>query len=560
MEGGAARQQAAPEPGRACLPVQGFEALHQLLQTPIGINVKVEKGHAPAAGSSGSQEAWMLCFLNSSLHGVHDAATFLFGDTERAAQALPLLGSCALAPYSLPPDLLASKAPFSLTASTTSRRLLKHARHGSDAATAPQFSLGTGGSEACVAVLERLGISQTSLWDRPRLLVELHLPDLEKAVVLLVPCDRRLLLGSSSSGDGSMGAGGEHQGSVAEAQKHLGRLQEARLRQLKRKVEAARQENKVLKQAFHEEVDFQRASRKTEELRGRLAELAAHEAALDGQLCYGLPPGWPGAAAAAAPASGVTSGAGVATGGGGAGFAWEGEWRTGTEVVYTTTDIPAFQVFNVTHASRPVCLQLDTSGGRYVLKRALEESRNPQRRLAELHSDAEAAAISRAVTDAFTSKFGKRCGKVSYVAVSVAILEDPGSPGGKAAYIKEPWIAPRDKGTSGAWDKWTRNDGRIFPGKGNATMQALTHFSLHFLRPRLRCNALVLDAQGIQGQMGSRQVFTLTDAAIASQDGRYGRADLGATAIAAFFSAHTCSDVCRRLARCSAGGGAEGSG
>lgn len=175
-------------------------------------------------------------------------------------------------------------------------------------------------------------------------------------------------------------------------------------------------------------------------------------------------------------------------------------------------------------------------------------------------------------------------------------------------------------------------------GQADAFLQALAHFSLHFLRPRLRCNALVLDAQarrdrgicvaalvhlacprrcslhrmvrepsvgcgcgtprilrvpprgvlrrhdlcpqlgtqlpvrsscvphsllprrlqGIQAQAGSRQVYTLTDAAIASQGGRYGRADLGPTAIAAFFSAHTCSDVCRRLARCSAGG--EGSG
>lgn len=65
----------------------------------------------------------------------------------------------------------------------------------------------------------------------------------------------------------------------------------------------------------------------------------------------------------------------------------------------------------------PSPLHRDLNGGRFVLKRALEESRNPQRRLAELHSDAEAAAISSAVADAFTAKFGRRCGaRVSYVA------------------------------------------------------------------------------------------------------------------------------------------------
>lgn len=47
----------------------------------------------------------------------------------------------------------------------------------------------------------------------------------------------------------------------------------------------------------------------------------------------------------------------------------------------------------------------------------------------------------------------------------MAILDDPGSPGGKAAFLKEPWIAPREKGAS-AWRKWTRNDGHIFPGVG----------------------------------------------------------------------------------------------
>lgn len=66
------------------------------------------------------------------------------------------------------------------------------------------------------------------------------------------------------------------------------------------------------------------ASRKAEQLRGRLAELAAHEAALDGQLCYGLPPGWPGAARVGSAAGGAGAVA--------AGFEWEEQWRAGTEV------------------------------------------------------------------------------------------------------------------------------------------------------------------------------------------------------------------------------------
>lgn len=70
-------------------------------------------------------------------------------------------------------------------------------------------------------------------------------------------------------------------------------------------------------------------SRKAEQLRGRLAELAAHEAALDGQLCYGLPPGWPGAARVGSAAGGVGAAAADRSY---AVFELEGQWRAGTEV------------------------------------------------------------------------------------------------------------------------------------------------------------------------------------------------------------------------------------
>lgn len=153
----------------------------------------------PAADGSGS-EAWLLCFINASAHGMEKAATFLFGDSKRAAQALPLLGSIALFPYSLPASLLACNVPISVSCNTTSRRLLSQARHGLDAESAPQFLLGIGGSEACAAALDSVGISQRSLFDSPRLLVELHLPDLEKVVVMLLPHDRRALMGGSSRG------------------------------------------------------------------------------------------------------------------------------------------------------------------------------------------------------------------------------------------------------------------------------------------------------------------------------------------------------------------------
>lgn len=72
-----------------------------------------------AADVSSGEEAWLLCFCNSSLHPVFDATEFFFGDTERAAEVVGLLGSFALAPYSLPADLLATNAPLSMTATTT---------------------------------------------------------------------------------------------------------------------------------------------------------------------------------------------------------------------------------------------------------------------------------------------------------------------------------------------------------------------------------------------------------------------------------------------------------
>lgn len=72
---------------------------------------------------------------------------------------------------------------------------------------------------------------------------------------------------------------------------------------------------------------------------------------------------------------------------------------------------------------------------------------------------------SRAATAAALQRLLTQAVHASGCAVSVAILDDPCSPGGKAAFLKEPWIAPREKGAS-AWRKWTRNDGHIFPGEG----------------------------------------------------------------------------------------------
>lgn len=48
--------------------------------------------------------------------------------------------------------------------------------------------------------------------------------------------------------------------------------------------------------------------------------------------------------------------------------------------------------------------------------------------------------------------------KVEYVPVSVVLLDDASAPGGRAVYLKEPWIEGR------GWNKWTRNDGHVFAG------------------------------------------------------------------------------------------------
>jgi len=45
--------------------------------------------------------------------------------------------------------------------------------------------------------------------------------------------------------------------------------------------------------------------------------------------------------------------------------------------------------------------------------------------------------------------------------VSVVVLDDPACSGGKAVYLKEPWMS---SSASGKWVKWSRNDGHMFGG------------------------------------------------------------------------------------------------
>ncbi|KAL4444274.1 hypothetical protein ABPG75_012011 [Micractinium tetrahymenae] len=330
----------------------------------------------------------------------------------------------------------------------------------------------------------------------------------------------------------------------APAQRKLATLQ------LLLKVRQARAEHAELKATVHEEVDLYRESGRAELLRAELERLSVSTARLDARLCYGLPPHWRDAG---------SDGAWAAAAHGGE---WASGWLSGSEVVYTAGKTSADSLA-VSHHEQPVRLLIysrpfamgglrqafyarDAAGGRFVLKRALIESSKLQKRVLEVHADAEAAALSMAVAEAFTASCAAKGQhlSVAYLPASVVILAHPAAPGGKAVYLKEPWL---DVGGC-KWTKWTRNDGHIMPdGAADAGMQAFAHFSLHFLRPRLGFTAMVLDAQGIQHSRGAGLAYTLTDPALCSSKGAYGQADMGATAIQAFLDHHTCGCICSRL-------------
>ena len=142
-------------------------------------------------------------------------------------------------------------------------------------------------------------------------------------------------------------------GMAAQAAADPERLAALRLQLLEKKVQRAQAENAMLKAVVHEERDLQLDSRKQSKLQAKLKQLAAAEARLDGQLCYGLPPEWRGSG-------------GGSPGSSGSHGEWGSEWLSGTEVVYSALAEQGGQSgqggqpprLDITYSEQPVKLQL----------------------------------------------------------------------------------------------------------------------------------------------------------------------------------------------------------
>lgn len=83
--------------------------------------------------------------------------------------------------------------------------------------------------------------------------------------------------------------------------------------------------------------------------------------------------------------------------------------RNHARLACDTADLPACLL----HPSAGHCR--DKAGGRFVVKRPLLESSKPAKRLAALHCDATAAAMSVAAAQAFNAAAGEVCGRVEYL-------------------------------------------------------------------------------------------------------------------------------------------------
>lgn len=151
---------------------------------------------AGAAGGDG--EEWLLLFLGV-MDGVKKAGAFFFpGDARRAQQASQVLAFLSEGLYRGNMAPAHQPMPLSLTVSTTSKRLLRWGRpHPATGA------LGHVGSEACAAALASAGLNVEGLYARPRRMLEVHLADLGRAAVLVLPHERGLLLGGGVSGPAS---------------------------------------------------------------------------------------------------------------------------------------------------------------------------------------------------------------------------------------------------------------------------------------------------------------------------------------------------------------------
>lgn len=151
-----------------------------------------------AADKEDGGQEWLISFLGT-LQGVEAVAAFLYGaGSRRAQQAEPILGSMCVGMYTLLEKLLHVRNPWGLAVSTTSKRLLH---------PEGQYRMGDVnlcGSDAFHAVLGKVaeqlaGFSERRLFEKPRLILEVHLADVGKVAALLLPFDRVRLLPPSGS-------------------------------------------------------------------------------------------------------------------------------------------------------------------------------------------------------------------------------------------------------------------------------------------------------------------------------------------------------------------------
>lgn len=148
-----------------------------------------------SAEQEDEEEEWALCFL-CTLSSVEEAAASLFpGNPRHAQQAADVLGRLVEALYRVRMEPVELLMPTSLTVSTTSKRLRHWGQEDLQA-----VELGYGGSAACSAKLALAGLTPHYLDAEPRRILEVHLADVAKALVLVLPYERGLLVSDREFG------------------------------------------------------------------------------------------------------------------------------------------------------------------------------------------------------------------------------------------------------------------------------------------------------------------------------------------------------------------------
>ncbi|KAL4423686.1 hypothetical protein ABPG75_000987 [Micractinium tetrahymenae] len=184
-----------PPPGAATSNKRELEGAAQAASAAMAQQHRRTRGEeeeeAPRK-SSNEPKQWRLCVALAGNHGVFDgAARFLCGPAageEAVHEVACNLAALAYGAYDPLGDLLwqggQGGLPKSMEWATTSKRLAGMWR-GTKQRT-PMLGVGVCGSERCQEILEKVGLLPGTLFDHPRLLLEIQLTDVARAAVMVL--------------------------------------------------------------------------------------------------------------------------------------------------------------------------------------------------------------------------------------------------------------------------------------------------------------------------------------------------------------------------------------